>query len=765
MKIFRTAVLLALSGLAAAQTTRTWEQSKYEEFAKGTSKGVAIRSDGTLELAPELKALATTPSTYIWSAASNAQGDLFAAAGAPARLYRITPDGKVTVVLSPSELQVQAVVCAPDGTIYAATSPDGKVYRIQRGTPAKPAAPTTPEVKSETRAEAKRQDSKPNEAKTEIKAEPDPGYVSSVFFEPKTKYIWALTLDAAGNLYVATGDKGEIYRVDRNGAGSVFFSSDETHIRSLAIDPSGNLIAGSDGSGLIYRITPKGEGFVLYSAAKKEITALAVDPKGVIYAAGAGDKKQTSPVPVPLSAAIPQPSQPVISSVTSSPTITPIPVQSIPVPGMGATGSEIYRIDSDGTPHRLWTSREDLVYSLAIDSAGRLLAGTGNKGRIFAVLGNGNYTDLLKVSANQVAGFAPAPGGALYAATSNLGKVFVIRNSAQREATFDSDVFDARMLSQWGHLEVAKTGSVELFTRAGNVDNPDRNWSQWTKLDLSKDAPVASPSARFLQWRAVLHSGNPAPEIESVRLNYLPRNIAPEVEEVTVSVGSKFNSAPRTMVEVLSSANKESASIAARGEMAPTPTREHGSIAVRWTARDDNDDQLTYSVYYRGENEKRWLLLKSGLADKFYSFDSNLLPDGAYVIKVVASDAPSHSPGDALSANRESSRFEVDNTPPQITNLVARTEGNTLHVSFRATDAQSILRRAEFSIDAGDWQFVAPIGQLSDSKTESYDFVAPLPRTAADISAGNEEHVVVVRVFDRAENMGVAKAAAGAPSK
>jgi sugar lactone lactonase YvrE len=738
MKIFRTAVLLALTGFAAAQTTRTWEQSKFEEFAKGTSKGVAIRSDGTLELAPEFTALATTPSTYIWSAASNAQGDLFAAAGAPARLYRVTPEGKVTVVLSPPELQVQAVVCAPDGTIFAATSPDGKVYRIQRGTPAKLPA----EAKSEQKNEAKRQDQKPSEPKTEIKADPDPGYVSSVFFEPKTKYIWALALDSEGRLYVATGDKGEIYRVDREGKGSVFFSSDETHIRSLAFDSAGNLIAGSDGSGLIYRISPRGEGFVLYSATKKEITALAVDSVGVIYAAGAGDKKATAPIPLP--APVPA-AQPAASGVTGpNIMLTPGPQPNVPVPGMGATGSEIYRIDTDGTPRRLWSSREDLVYSLAIDHAGRLLAGTGNKGRIFAVFGNGNYTDLLKASANQVAAFASAPGGALYAATSNLGKILLIRESSQREGTFDSDVFDARMLSQWGKAEVSTKGNVELFARAGNVDNPDRNWSPWLKLDPTKDYQVLSPAARFLQWRAVLRSGPAAPQVESVRINYLPRNIAPEIDEVVVSVGNRFSSAPRTTAEG-----------GLRGDAAPAPTRDHGSIAIRWAAHDENDDQLTYSIYYRGENEKRWLPLKTGLANKFYSFDSNLIPDGAYVVKVVASDAPSQSPGSALTASRESVRFEVDNTPPQVTNLVARVEGDKLRVSFTATDALSIVRRAEFSLDGGDWQFVAPVGGISDSKTANYEFTLPLAR-----GTDPEDHLVVVRVYDRADNMGLAKTSA-----
>ena len=105
----------------------------------------------------------------------------------------------------------------------------------------------------------------------------DPSWSSSIYFAPGTKYIWDLALDKSGNLYIATGDHGEIYKVTPKGDHAVFFRSDETHIRVLAFDAKGNLIAGTDGSGLVYRISPEGEGFVLYSAPKKEITALALD--------------------------------------------------------------------------------------------------------------------------------------------------------------------------------------------------------------------------------------------------------------------------------------------------------------------------------------------------------------------------------------------------------------------------------------------------------------------------------------------------------
>jgi len=148
-------------------------------------------------------------------------------------------------------------------------------------------------------------------------------------------------------------------------------------------------------------------------------------------------------------------------------------------------------------------------------------------------------------------------------------------------------------------------------------------------------------------------------------------------------------------------------------------------------------------------------LLKDNLTDKAYSFDASLLPDGGYTIKVVASDAPSHSPGEALTGSRESRRFEVDTTPPRIENLAASIENGQMHVTFRAVDGFSPIKRAEYSIDAGDWNYVEPTGQLSDAKTENYDFKVA-PESAKDGSASSE-HVVVVRVYDRYDNMGAAK--------
>jgi sugar lactone lactonase YvrE len=732
-----------LSIITLAEGTRTWEQSTFDELLKGTPKGVALRSEGGLELAPSFKALATTRSTYIWSIASDAAGNIYAAAGSPARVYRISPDGEIATIFEPQELQVQAlVVDKKSGIVYAATAPDGKVYRLATGrlNAAKGAAAA------------------PSEGKSSWSATP--------YFDPGTKYIWDIVLDSAGALYVATGDHGEIYKVGANGQNSLFFKSDEVHIRVLAIDPKGNLIAGSDGSGLIYRIAPNGEAFVLYSAPKKEITALAIDRAGNIYAAAAGEKRasattaasnislgtpaQTSPAPGGNINVTTTPSASSSSSSSSSPSA------SFPAPGLGASGgSEIYRIAPDGAPARWWSSHEDLVYALSFDRNGRLLAGTGNRGHIFAINGADDFTDLVKASTTQITSFAPAPGGGLYASSSNLGKLFLLGPAPEPEGTYESDVFDAHIFSLWGRATLRSSGNVEFYARSGNVDNPDRNWSQWALVDVSAGAELKIPPARFVQWKTVLHAGSPAPRVENVLLHYLPKNVAPEIEEIVVQPGYRYQAIPHA------TGTEASASAASHSEASPPSVRDRESVAIRWSAHDDNDDQLIYSVYYRGDGESRWLLLKNNLTDHFYSFDASLLPDGGYTVKVVATDAPSHSPGDALYAERVSSRFEVDSTAPMIGGLNATLDGKQIRVRLRASDSFSPIKRAEYSLDGGDWQFVEPVGQLSDSKTEDYDFRLPIPQIdspmpamAASISA---DHVIVVRVYDRYDNLATAK--------
>jgi hypothetical protein len=193
-----------------------------------------------------------------------------------------------------------------------------------------------------------------------------------------------------------------------------------------------------------------------------------------------------------------------------------------------------------------------------------------------------------------------------------------------------------------------------------------------------------------------------------------------------------------------------------RFEQPPQGFREKGYQSVLWSAHDDNDDDLNFSVYYRGENEHEWKLLKDKLDQRFYSWDTTSLPDGAYYLKIIASDAPSNPPAVALKTERESERFEVDNTPPVVEHLEATpatTRGGSGFVSvlvkFTTQDSTSSIERAQYSLDGGDWILVAPVGSVSDSPSENYEF------TLINLAPG--EHTIAVRAYDRFENVGSAK--------
>ncbi|MGC2112664.1 MAG: hypothetical protein WA655_24305 [Candidatus Korobacteraceae bacterium] len=753
-------VCLSFLTTSVAQATRTWEQTKYDDFEKGTARGVAISSDGNLTLAPSFTALYTSPSTYLWDLAADAQGNVYAAAGSPARVYKLTPDGKARIIFAPQELQVQALAIDDSGAIYAATSPDGKVYKIVHGGPAPGKAPEGSHTTAEVAAAQEGAKPGPSGENPSTSVAVDSSYSATVFFDPKTKYIWALALDREGRLYIGTGDRGQLFRVDRSGNGALFFQSDEAQIRALDFDNHGNLIAGTDGSGLIYRISPQGEAFVLYSAPKKEITALAVDQQGNIYAAGDGEKRGGPPASGPGATVI-VPTVPVGPQTSpSSPTGPAAPPAIAAAPNMANLGgSEVYRISPDGSPKMMWSSHDDLVYALAFDNQGRLLAGTGNRGKIYVIAGN-QYIDLAEASANQVTAFARAPKGGLYAATANLGKIFLFGPNPVSDGTYESDVFDARNFSKWGRVEVRGSGSFEIFARSGNVDNPDRNWSAWKKVDLQRDMPIDAPPARFIQWKAVLQPGSRGPVIDSVVVNYLPKNVAPEVDDVTVMVGSRIPAGARSEPESSSANSYE----------VPIPTiKDKRSIAVKWKAHDDNDDMLVYDVYYRGDGETRWKLLRDDVDDRFVNLDSDLFPDGGYTVRVVASDSPSHAAEDTLAGEAVSSRFEVDNTPPAVEGLQGTVDGDQVRLKFRAVDSFSPISHAEYSIDAGDWQVIEPVGQISDSKTENYDVRVPIPPPSETSASGKAaaaggEYTIVVRAYDRFDNMGIAKIVVNVPA-
>lgn len=198
-------------------------------------------------------------------------------------------------------------------------------------------------------------------------------------------------------------------------------------------------------------------------------------------------------------------------------------------------------------------------------------------------------------------------------------------------------------------------------------------------------------------------------------------------------------------------------------EVPPQGFEDKGFQSVLWSAHDDNEDDLVFSIYYRGEGEQSWRLLKDKITQRFYSWDANAMPDGAYYLKITASDSPSNPAAQALSVERESDRLVISNTPPRIESFRANPnppDGFAATISFEGVSSSAAIARAQYSLDAGDWQIILPTGLLSDAPKESYQF------QVSGLSAG--EHTIAVQIFDRFENTSTAKvtfAASGGAKK
>ena len=744
---------------ALAEHTRIWRQSEFSEFERGTANGVAIRSDGKLMPAPKFTAFSDPNLAYLWALRADSRGRLYAAGGSNAKVLRFDDPAKPTTVFESGELAAQAITFDSHDNLYVGTSPDGKVYKV------------TPEGQK------------------------------SVFFDPKTKYIWALILDSQGTLFVATGDEGEVFAVTPDGKGQLFYQSDERHARSLAFDQKGNLLIGTDPNGLVLRVAivrknsqampEAGPVFVIYETSKKEVTSLLTDDKGSIYAASIGEKQRaatSSPViNVPPSLSQLQANNTPQGNVTLQlQAQAPQPAISFPFISSATGGAEVIKISPDGSPETLWTSRDDLVFAMGLSSTQNILLGTGNKGAILSLQGNDIYSSIAKTASAQVTSIIAGPHGEMYVATANPGKIFTLGPGYDPSGSFESDTFDAKIFSHWGRLswwgDGATQGKVAFYVRSGNTSTPQKNWSAWAgPYKNASGETVDCPAARFVQWKAVFldtDSGG-VPNISWVGLAYQPKNVAPVIDDIAIQdpgIRVQGFASPQSGLAIPASVQLRqpqrntttfptapgvSPDIPARFpkiEVPPQGFEDKGYTSVLWSAHDDNDDDLTFSIYYHGEGEQNWRLLKDRLTQKYYSWDATTMPDGAYYLKIVASDSPSNPVDQSLTGERESDRFEIENTPPSIANLraVAAAAG-TAKITFEAVSSSSAIARARYSVDAGDWTIVFPEGLLSDAPKESYQI------SIAGLSPG--EHTVAVQIADRFDNSTAAKVTFTVPGR
>lgn len=721
---------LALAALSMAATTATWELNGYQDFLRGRLHGLSLTRDGRLVPGPKLDTLFTSDQAAIWSVAQGPDGSLYLGTGHRGRLYKLESSGKSTLLWTADQPEIFAVAVDAKGAVYAATSPDGKVYRVE------------------------------NSHATE-------------YFAPAARYIWALKFAADGALFVATGDQGKIFRVTAAGQGEVYYETGQAHVTCLALDREGRLLAGSDPNGILYRISGPKKAFVLYDANLPEIRAIAPAADGSIYVAALGGSvarriggAQNPMLTTGGAIAIPSMS---ITVTDAQGALNPAPKPEAPKPAAappspvvaaptvteyaGVERSALYKINADNTIETLWSSKEENAYDLVVAPGDTVSFVTDAQGRIYRLDRERKPTLVAQANEGEATRLLESAGG-LIAATGNLGKIFRLGSGPGAGGWFESPVHDSGAVARWGRVTWRGDAvGVAFRTRTGNSLRPDATWSDWSEPigDLARSG-ITSPNARYIQWKAEFSSGG----LDSVTVAYLPQNTPPVIR--SISVTSQPPSAAKPSASAPSAASASySITVTESGESstaAGTPSQTLSRIAgqqiqISWQADDPDGDRLNYTLYFRGEDEREWKLLRANMSENTYLLDADVFADGRYFFKVTATDRPSNPVTLARDAELVSAPVWIDNTPPLVTAGPPRRVAGTLEIDVDAEDRGSVLRRCEYSIDAGPWSPVEAADGVTDSARERFNIRLP------NFPGG--EHLVVIRVYDTAGNAGLAK--------
>ena len=708
----RSTLVAALVATAAAGApVRVIQTQTQAAFLAGTLDGVSIDARGVLALADRSERVAALEEPFAFSFAPLPDG-WAVGTGDDGRVLKVGRDGRVAPLFDADEPQVFALWADPDGTLFAGTSPNGKIYRIAGGR-------------------------------------------GEVYFAPGETYIWAIARGSDGALWAATGTEGRLYRIAAAGQGEVAFDSEETHLRSLLPLPGGDLLVGSANSGLLLRWrAAEKSARTVYDSTLAEVVALAAGADGTTYAAVLASEASF------LDLAPGKPAAAEAKSGGASDDAKPVVTVEVEEGGDAGAGSrpagargprsEVVRILASGAVEPLWQSADETIFSLLF-ARDRLWLGTGVEGKLYSLAGDQALVEK-DLEDRQVVGLAPgATGPALL--TTNAAAVWRFVPGAEKRGTYTSAALDAGQAARFGVFRWS--GDLPAATRArfsfrtGFSAEPDRTWSAWSAPVEGGELPLGGlDRGRYLQWKVDLEGADGAtPRLAAAEVSYRQENLRPKVERFAaldpgqVLVPAGFN--PADQVYEPASPNREGIFTtlepgAAREERLK-PLWKKGWRTLRWKVADPNQDELRYALAVRPEEgEGSWLAMADDLKDDYYGFDATALPDGRYRFRLSASDARGNAEGDALEARQESEPVVIDHTPPAL--VEARRAGAGARV--RVYDAWNPLREASLSLDGGPWRPLAAADGLLDGQKEEL-VVTEIPATAK---------LVLLRLGDAAFN-------------
>jgi hypothetical protein len=684
-------VVCAFTATAHATTTRSFRQTTVKDFEEGEATSSAVSPPG--EVLPGMKVTRVPiDAAFAWCAAfSHDRSTAYFGTGDSGRIFALASTGnrsavKVGDVDAP---WVTALAVRPDGSLLAGSTPGARLFSV---------------------------DAKSGKSKLLAKL--------------PAEHIWALEHDSAHAItYAATGDGGKIFAIDGKGGTRMVWDSGDKHVMSLARDGAAWL-AGTADKAILYRVHVDGHAEALHDFDADEVRAI-VRGKDAIYLAVNDFDNPTDTNPSP-------PAGPQVAKGTRVVVAGPPPASgSIPRSDAVKARAAVYRLADDGGIEQLFALADGYFTALHLDGQGNLFAASGSQGKLYRISPDHTVALAADVPERQVLSLVATNDGFLVG-SGDVGAIYRVRQAKGEEAIYLSKIFDAEAPALWG--EVWWTGSHDLIleTRSGNTGKPDESWSRFHRVEATQEhqgetaARIASPGARYLQYRAVLPSQKSV--LQDISIYYLPHNQRARVAEVYLGDASSAAA---------------SATSGASATPAAGTSRTHSStLKLRWKVDNPDGDELIYRLRFRQQGDTVWRPLggPDPLAKAEYDWNTDSVADGRYLIRVWASDEKVTPIGRALEHQFESPPFLVDNTRPEVLGLALHGD----KITGRAHDATSVISAIEYLIDGGEWRPASPDDNLLDQRDEA--FTAQLPKT---LPPG--PHIVNVRAWDQADNVGTAR--------
>jgi hypothetical protein len=463
------ASLFAVPG--AAVGTRSFQLSSIEDFKGGDLTGVSIDSNGNVRAGLNLGSIPIPDASQARSALVVGESVLIGT-GNDGKIYRIT-GGKYELAATTGTWVVTSMVTGWNGDVYAATYPDGKVFKLSPG-------------------------QKGGEAQTFVAL-------------PGAEDVWSLAFDTKNNaLYAATGPEGKVFRIDQGGHAQVYYKSEDAHVVSVAVAPDGTVYAGTNGKALLYKITGPGRAAVLHDFDTDDVWQIAVAPSGAVYAIA--NKYNDTFAPPKRNRTGPPTPQPARASR----------------PGKGI----LMRFTKDGVPEQMLDDDDSHFSSLAIGDDGQPYVGTAAEGRLYTV--DDNHLERLMAKTDERSlGAVVMAGKRRFVVGSDPVVYREVKGVGGADAVWTSKVLDAGLRATYGRLNWRSTGALELSIRSGNTATPDTTWNAWSAPLGAPGLPKMDP-ARYTQIRA-RWSRDPQASLRDVHLYFVTDNARAIITSIEAS--------------------------------------------------------------------------------------------------------------------------------------------------------------------------------------------------------------------------------------